>query len=134
MTKSIGLVFLLTISPTFAGAGSGKVCIAPITSEMRASDHGDPTGTHARELKYDFYIQIDSRKRVAVSKDRGISVSGLSSENKHTVRIWDGEDVIESFFFTFKERGGKNLCLSFTPFYHTWSLGPPERGPWCKCR
>lgn len=133
MLNLITFALATGISAAPAHVTDGSICIAPVTAEMRASDHADPTGNHPHELRYDFYARIDSQGKVRVPNERGTLIKGLSLAKRHSVRIWDGQRRIESFFFTFRERGGNHLCLDFTPFYRTWSLRPPERRPWCKC-
>lgn len=124
---------LLTIACSAAASSpTGTVCIAPVTAAMRATDVGAAPGNRPVQLKYEFYVGIDARKKVPVSDSTGVLVKSLSS-SKHMVRIWDGSQQIESFFFTFRQKGSNHLCLWFTPFYRSWSLGLPDGRPECRC-
>jgi len=133
MKYAIAAALLLIPAQVWAQQ-TGSICVAAVTTQMRESDHGDPTGRRPRILKYEFSIQIDSRERLVVPKDKPQRLVGFDLKKRHAVKIFDGADLIESFFFTFKNQGAENLCLFFTPFYQTWSLQPPDRRPWCKCK
>ena len=110
----------------------GSICIAPLPERARELDHDSPGGKALREYSYDFAIQIDDRKPLPVS-DTAQLLAGLRVRNRHRVRIYDRDKVIESFYFTFEKRGSKHLCLSYTPWYQTWSLEKPQKRPWCRC-
>jgi hypothetical protein len=132
---SVGAIVLVAlVLPASRQEKSGAICLAAVTPEMRESDHGDPTGVHPRTLSYEFSVQVDNRKKVLVPRDQPVRLAGFDLRIKHVVKIFDRSDLIESFFFTFEARGSSNLCLAFTPFYRTWSLQPPEKRPWCKCK
>jgi len=74
-------------------------------------------------------VKIDRREVIPVTKVGAVRIAGLDMWRKHVVRVFDGSHLIESFYFTFRDRGANDLCLSFTPLYRTWSLQPPERRP-----
>ena len=132
MKKVIQAALLTVACSAAASTPSGTVCIAPVTAEMRTMDVGAAPGDRPLVLKYDFYVGIDSRTKVPVSEKVGVLVKSLNN-SKHTVRIWDGSKQIESFFFTFRQQGSNHLCLWFTPFYRSWSLGFPDGRPGCRC-
>ena len=134
MRSAILIVLVgLLLPAAAASSNTGSICVAPISAEDRAADRSDPTGNRTRELKYDFFVQIGKQEKVKVPTDKGVLITELTLRGKHLIRIWDGDELIESFYFTFKDRGGSNLCLYFVPFYRTWRLDPPERRPWCRC-
>jgi hypothetical protein len=130
----LGMALLASLTSAARAASKGSICVAAVTEEMRKSDQGDPTGQGRSALKYQFTVKIDRGERILVPKLNAVRLAGLDTDRKHEVRIFDGADLIESFFFTFRSRGANDLCLSFSPFYRTWSLQPPGRQPWCKCR
>ena len=116
-----------------AASSTGKICIAPLPEYAREADHDYPGGRAPREYSYDFSVQIDSEKPVPVPNDKPVLVTGLDVRSKHMVRIRDGEQTIESFWFSFSNRGSNELCLAYGPWYQTWSLDPPRPGAkWCK--
>jgi hypothetical protein len=111
----------------------GSVCVAPLPERARELDHDYPGGKAPREYLYEFAIQIDDGKPVRISDSTAQLLAGLTVKNRHRVRIYDRDKVIESFYFTFEKRGSEHLCISYTPWYQTWSLEKPRNRPWCKC-
>lgn len=97
-------------------------------------DRGDPAGKRMTPYQYKFSVQIDSGKRVPVGAKEGVLIPRLDTRKRHLVRIRDGEQLIQSFYFTFKNRGGNHLCLAYGPWYQTWQLTPPGNRPWCRCK
>lgn len=132
------LVALMAVA-SFASGDSiaadrkGSICIAPLPERTRELDHDHPDGKALREYSYDFAVQIDDRKPVRISDSTAQLMAGLTLSNRHRVRIYDRDKIIESFYFTFKKRGSEHLCLSYKPWYQTWSLETPRNRPWCKC-
>lgn len=121
------------IAPSLA-ARPGSICVSPVTDEIRAMDRGDPTGKRTTPYQYKFSVQIDSGKLVPVGAKDGVLIPQLDTKKRHLVRIRDGEQLIQSFYFTFKDRGASYLCLSYGPWYQTWQLSPPGKRPWCRCK
>jgi hypothetical protein len=107
---------------------SGSVCVFPLPRNARELDHDYPGGLAPREFKYRFSIQFDSNDPVPVPATETVLVDGLNSVLRHLVIIRDGDQIIESFWFTFRERGSIHLCLRYQPWYQTWSLDPPRSG------
>lgn len=67
-------------------------------------------------------------------KTTPVAVDSLQLTRSHRVKIRDAGRIIESFRFTFGERGGFPLCLAYTPGYQTWSLERARPGQkWCEC-
>jgi len=139
-TRALILVLALTVLlPTAAFAGddasttgaSGSICVAPLPLDVKAQDKQNPS---FRQFSYRFAIQVDSRKPVEMTRKSGIRIEELDLTTRHVVRIWDGRTVVESFRFTFAERGGTDLCLWYRAGRQTWILEPPhadhER---CRC-
>ena len=108
--------------------------MAPVTKEMTGGAQAYPADGMPRKLTYRLTVQIDKQELVDVSRETGVKITGLRLRKRHLVRIRDAGKTIESFFFTFEDRGSPDLCLWLTPFYQTWSLSPPEKRPWCKCK
>jgi hypothetical protein len=113
---------------------SGLICIAPLPVNASESDHDYPEGKAPREYTYNFNVRIDDRESVSVPSNKPLLIKGLELGKKHRVRISDGNRTIESFLFSFEARSSRSLCLSYTPWYQTWSLERPARRPWCKCK
>ena len=118
------------------GPSMGTICMAPLDSQSKTIDHDLPENEpQRREPSYEFSVQIDRQEPVPIPKDgKPRSISPLALDAKHIVRIRDAGQLIESFWFTFQERGDTTLCLSYGPWYQTWSLEPRGRAPWCDCR
>ena len=115
---------------------SGRICIAPLSNNAKARDHDMPDGKpQKREPTYAFAVQIDDREKVVVSKEgKPLPLEGFALGKVHKVRIYDGKEMIESFRFSFENRGGTTLCLSYGTWYQTWILEPPRPGAqWCDC-
>jgi hypothetical protein len=88
-----------------------------------------------RRYKYEFTVEIDQRPGIAVPKTNPVAVEVLELTRPHWVKIRDAGRVIESFRFTFADRGGFPLCLAYTPGYQTWSLERARPGQeWCECQ
>jgi len=106
----------------------GSVCILPLPTNAREIDHEFPDGKARREFEYKFSIQFDSDDPVPVPATESVLVDDLDRLDKHLIVIRDGEQIIESFWFTFRERGSFHLCLRYQPWYQTWSLDPAPPG------
>lgn len=126
------IVFLVGFS-ALAGP-DGTICIAPVTKAMMTDVQAYPADETPRKLKFAFSVQLDSQPWIDVPGRTGVRVSKLAAGRKHLVRIRDAGETIESFTFTFEKRGGRDLCLSFSPFYATWSLEPSNRRGICRCK
>jgi len=116
--------------PSHAGQADGQICVAPLPADASRQDHlmqgGKP---QRREPHYEFSVQIDDREAVALPADgKPLLLPGLATAERHRVIIRDRKKRIESFWFTFESRGGERLCLSYGPWYQTWSLEPPRPG------
>lgn len=107
---------------------TGQVCIAPLPTGAREVDHDYPDGRAPREYSYDFTVLIDSEDPVHLSETESILVPNFFPFEKHLVFIRDGDNIIESFWFRFDKRGSHHLCLTYQPWYQTWSLDPPREG------
>src|SRR5678815_3289457 len=69
-----------------------------------------------------FKIQIDELPTVEISCYDSASFSSVPLRVKHKTRIWVGSRLLETFFFTFEQKGSDRLCLDFNPYYGTWQL------------
>jgi len=139
MTRGLTLVAALAVLlPTAALAGddastteaSGSICVAPLPLDAKAQDKQSPS---FRQLGYRFAIQVDVREPVQMSRKDGTRIDGLDLTSRHMVRIWDGRTVVESFRFSFVERGANELCLWYRAGRQTWILEPP-RPDQTRCR
>jgi hypothetical protein len=130
------LTMLLAAGENASSPSTGTICVAALDPQSKTVDHDMPENIpQRREPSYEFSIHVDRQEPVAVPKDgKPRSISQLGLDAKHLVRIRDAGELIESFWFTFEERGSTTLCLSYGPWYQTWTLDPPGRQPWCDCR
>jgi hypothetical protein len=125
------------IAPAAEVTPSGQICVAPIPRSAKDLDHDMPGGKpQKREHQYEFSVSVDNMNPVAVPNEASPRlIEGLRLNERHLVTIRDGGEVIESFWFTFEQRGSTELCLSYTPWYQTWQLDPPRPGAsWCGCK
>ena len=115
-------------------AQEGRVCVAALNVARASETDPDHAGNKApREFKYQFTVQFDENEAIGVPIKTPRSVA-LATGHRHLVRVRDAGELIESFYFTFEERG-KDLCLSYTSWYQTWLLDPPRPGAsWCTCK
>jgi hypothetical protein len=121
--------------PSFAEDIVGSICIAPLPEKVEEADRMAFAGGPRRRYKYEFTVEFDERVAVPVQKTKPVAVEALELTRKHRVRIRDAGRLIESFRFTFAERGGFPLCLAYTAGYQTWSLErarPSQK--WCECQ
>jgi hypothetical protein len=131
----IGLPFTcVAASPAVAEIGVGRICVAPLTEKVEDADRLAFSGGPRRRYTYEFTVEIDHRPGIAVPKTNPVAVEVLELTRPHRVKIRDAGRVIESFRFTFADRGGSSLCLAYTPGYQTWSLERARPGQkWCEC-
>jgi hypothetical protein len=126
----------LTATTTFIAAEDvvGSICIAPLRERVEEADRLAFSGGLRRQYKYEFTVAIDERAAVAVPRRKAVLVEALELTRAHRVKIRDAGRMIESFRFTFADRGGFPLCLAYTPGYQTWSLEKARPGQkWCEC-
>lgn len=131
----LAFVLLAAFAATRTASGTdGTICIAPVTKAMMTDVQAYPGDREPRKLKFAFSVQLDKRPKIDVPAEKGVRLLNVTTGSKHLIRIRDAGELIESFFFTFEERGGADLCLSFTPFYATWSLDTADQRSWCLCK
>lgn len=112
----------------------GTICIAPLPKDAKITDRDIP-GKQTRKYTYNFNVQIDSMNAISVTENSNHFIENLDIVNKHLVIIRDGENIIESFWFSFEDKESTNLCLFYVPWYQTWLLDPLlYNRPWCKCQ
>jgi hypothetical protein len=131
-------IIALAIGFSLAGfaaspAKRGSICVAPLPSNAKEMDHDYPGGRAPREYTYHFAVRVDDREAVLVSQHGAFRIADLEVGMKHHVRINDGARSIESFWFTFEARKSRSLCLSYGPWYQTWSLEDSRKGLKCGC-
>jgi|GEM_PF-1143674 len=110
---------------------SGSICVATLPEDVEPRDRENPV---FRRFRYTFTIQVDKREPVPLSKKETAFIDNLDLDKRHLVIIRDTGEIIESFYFTFEERGASHLCLSYGPWYQTWRLEPPLNRKWCRCK
>jgi hypothetical protein len=131
----LGIVSFLSVATVAMAAG--RICLAPLADDAKALDHDMPGGVPQKRTQlYEFSVRIDDREAVPVPRKSESSrfIDDLDPLSRHLIAIQDGGKVIESFWFTFEQRGGSDLCLTYTPWYQTWQLEPPRRkSSECRC-
>jgi len=131
---SLTNIFLATILlSSSAWAASGQVCIGPIPKPNdRDRDLANPAGGGRT---FDYSVQIDDGVIKHLTHEVNVLYEGLDLDQKHWIRIRNQGKQIESFRFTFKEKGSDSLCLWFGPLYEAWSLWPQsDSHHFCQCR
>ncbi len=128
LTLVVALMLLVAAAVSAGDEGSateatGSICVAPLPLDVKAEDKKNPS---FRQLSYRFAIQVDTHEPVEMTRKDGVRIEGLDLSARHVVRIWDGRTVVESFRFTFAERGGQELCLWYRAGRQTWILEPPR--------
>ena len=113
-------------------ATHGSICVAPMPEKASILDA--ETGNRRGYISYKFTVRLDKGKWFEVPEERPFKIERIDLDKKHLLSIRDGDQLIESFWFTFNGRGGADLCLSYKPWYQTWLLEPPRNRPWCKCK
>ena len=69
-------------------------------------------------------IQVDNSKKVLVtSKNIGI-IPELKLSNKHMVKVWQHNKIIDSFLFSFADYKSNRIKLSYSNAYGNWQLAP----------
>lgn len=128
------VVLLAVTSATIAEpvvAEGGSICIAPVRDDATTLDA--ETANRRGYVSYEFSVKVDEGDWIRVPSDKPRPIKNVEGDDKHLVQIRDGDRLIESFWFTFEDRGGDSLCLSYKPWYQTWMLGPPANRSWCDC-
>lgn len=128
---TIAFAAVLPLLLTASEASSGSICVATLPEDVEPRDRDNPV---FRRFRYTFTIQVDKREPVPVSKEETAFIDNLDLDKRHLVIIRDAGEIIESFYFTFEERGASHLCLSYGPWYQTWRLAPPLNRKWCRCK
>lgn len=134
---AISLAFAAAAESGTLAADTGQVCLAPLPDQAKQLDHDFEDGhPQRREPHYEFTVEFDEADPVAVPLDgEPLLLPEMPAGIRHRVTIRDRGERIESFFFTFGSRGSKRLCLSYKPWYQTWSLDPPRpKASWCACK
>jgi hypothetical protein len=75
----------------------------------------------------EYRISVDRREEVIASADHARVVSGLSMNERHTVRVFQGTKQIQSFSFRFRDLEMERACLLFKPLNQTWDLWESNR-------
>jgi hypothetical protein len=111
---------------------AGSVCVPPIPKSTSGKiSLANPTGGNR---SFNYSIQIGS-KRVDVSRNKGVKITGLPIGINNKVKIFRDGKPAESFQFSFEKKQSHKLCLWFNPLYETWSLWPAsEGGKECQCK
>jgi hypothetical protein len=113
---------------------TGQICVAKLSKNAAEIDRDPARRKTRRDYTYEFSVKIDDRAWVKVPIEDGVLIQDLPTGRRHRVTIRDGDREIESFTFTFEEKGSVQLCLSYTPWYQTWRLESPRpKAWWCKC-
>lgn len=71
-----------------------------------------------------YRIRIDELPWQTVSRTERARFEGLDRSRRHLVQIAIGSRTIESFRFSFDEKGSSTLRLTLKTGYFTWSLLP----------
>jgi hypothetical protein len=112
----------------------GQICVAPLPESVEEADRLAFSGGPRRRYEYEFTVAIDDRAAFAVPRRKAVLVEALELTRTHRVSIRDAGRMIESFRFTFADRGGSPLCLAYAPGYQTWSLEKARPGQKrCEC-
>lgn len=77
-----------------------------------------------RNRNHTFGLELVGVKKINVTQKNSNSIKGLNISKRYKFKIYAGNSVIESFYFSFKERGSNRLKLSYDPFYSSWRLDP----------
>ena len=124
MLKALALVLLLVAALRIGAESTGSICVAPLHPKAKAIDHDYPAAKAPREYRYQFTVQVDSLPPVAVGAQAPALIAAVPTGVSHRVVIRDAGRPIESLHFSFEKRGASRLCLSYAPWYQTWSLEP----------
>ena len=138
--KALALLLLLGLWPltmrgqtrsTSAKPLSGSICIATVTPPNSGEKSlANPSGGN-RISSYS--VQVDKTKRLIISKDKSVNISGVAVDRRHLVKIFGDGRPIASFRFGFSEFSTTKLCLWFNALYETWQLWDAKDGG-LKCR
>lgn len=128
----VGIFLMGMLYANSVCAATGQVCIGPVTKPNNEKrELGNPAGGGR---VFDYSVQIDDGEIKHLPHEVNVLYGGLDLEKKHWVRIRNQGKQIESFRFTFKEKGSDSLCLWFGALYEAWSLWPKgDSHHICKC-
>lgn len=94
----------------------GVLCVAPLASALLGGD----LSLHAGDGAPVEFHETQSRR-----------MDGLSLGQRHLIRIYETEGLIESFYFTFEGRDSELLCLEHRQ--GSWRLEPLWKRNSCEC-
>ncbi|MBM4781529.1 MAG: hypothetical protein GQE15_27955 [Archangiaceae bacterium] len=101
-------------------AADGVVCVPPVP---RAD--GEPVmSVDASKVSASFRVRVDERPWQIVSRTERARFEGLDRKARHLVQIAIDSRTIESFRFSFEDKGSNSLRLVLKTGYFTWSLLP----------
>lgn len=101
-------------------AADGVVC-APV---MPPADSEPVMAFDGSKVSASYRVRVDDLPWQTVSRTERARFEGLDRSRRHLVRIAVGTRTIESFRFTFDEKGSTSLRLVLKTGYFTWSLLP----------
>jgi hypothetical protein len=101
-------------------AADGVIC-APV---VPTTDHEPVMAFDASKIAASYRVRIDELPWQTVSRTERARFEGLDRSRRHLVQIAIGSRTIESFRFSFDEKGSNSLRLVLKTGYFTWSLLP----------
>lgn len=101
-------------------AADGVVCVPPVPRDDR-----EPVMAYdGAKVAASYRVRVDALPWQIVSRTERARFEGLDRSSRHLVQIAIGTRTIESFRFSFDEKGSNSLRLVLKTGYFTWSLLP----------
>ena len=112
---------------------AGSVCVAPVAKPNDGvKSLSNPSGGNKIQQ---YTVQIDGLKRIEVAADHGVSIDGIETAGRHSVKIMGDGKAVTAFHFQFSQYSSRDLCLWMKPLYETWSLTEAKgHGRSCVCK
>lgn len=101
-------------------ATDGLVCVPLVPPD----DHEPVMAYDSSKVAAAYRIRIDALPWQTVSRTERARFQHLDRSQRHLVQVAIGARTIESFRFSFDEKGSNSLRLVLKTGYFTWSLLP----------
>jgi hypothetical protein len=131
-----GIMTLIFAVQSFA-EDNGRICLAPLPVPREGIR--PPWHELSENGLVDYFVKVDNRDPVQLSKSEVSWISNLSVDESHKLIVLENSVPKESFTFNFgqyefKHFTKKDLCLFVNNLYLTWQLYKVEQtGNWCPC-
>ena len=127
MTKATRLLVVLSMCMLAVTTQADSLCFSPVKKKT-----GDIDSERPWWKPFDYRVQVDEGPVVKPAEDS--STSYEFDGNQPMVKIWLGDEVVESFHVTEEMLAEGRNCIVFKNIYETWMVVEPwQAEKLCTC-